>query len=60
MRILGFMQLALLGVTNSLIKLNLPPKKPLAPLKLHAFKQPAFVLYSAAGFTVFLGLYTVC
>ncbi|KAI0684837.1 MFS general substrate transporter [Cytidiella melzeri] len=59
MRILGFMHLALLLIMNAFLKRRLPPKENRLPLSLSSFKNPAYLLFCAAGFTTFLGLYTV-
>ncbi len=61
MRILAFMLLAALAVTNLTIERRLPPKKNSGPfISLAAFKTPAYSVYCFAGFVTFLGLYTVC
>lgn len=59
MRILGFMQLGVLTVTNLATRRNFPPRKDQARLTLAPFKSFAFSLYCLAGFVTFLGLYTV-
>ncbi|KAI0683453.1 MFS general substrate transporter [Cytidiella melzeri] len=59
MRILAFMHVFLLTITNILFKGRWSPKnKPPSP-SLSTFKNPAFLFYCAAGFTTFLGLYTM-
>lgn len=58
MRILGFLQLATLLITNLGTGRRFPPKKDLAPLSLKPFENGAFSAYCAAGFVAFFGLYT--
>lgn len=61
MRIIGFILLATLVVTNLTIARRLPPKELSGPfINLQAFRNPAYTIYCAAGFVTFLGLYTVC
>ena len=61
MRIIGFVLLAALAVTNLCLARRLPPKPNSGPFfNLKAFKNPAYSTYTAAGFVAFLGLYTVC
>lgn len=59
MRILGFIHLFLLVPVNAFMRRRLPISKEPHPLSLSAFRNPAFSLYCAGGFTTFLGLYTV-
>lgn len=60
MRIVGFILLVTLVAANLLLKRRLPPVNVSGGLfNLRAFKSPAFSLYCASTFTVFLGLYTV-
>lgn len=59
MRIIGFIQIATLLVTNAATGRHLPVRKTLPPLSLHVFRNPAFGAYCAAGLITFLGLYTV-
>ena len=59
MRTIGFMQFVLLIPTNIFIARNFPPKKNQAHLSFAHFRVPAFSCYCAAGFVVFLGLFTV-
>ena len=60
MRILGFILLATLLVTNLTLVRRLPPKDASGPFfNLHAFTNPAYSVYCFAGFVTFLGLYTV-
>ena len=61
MRIIAFILLATLTVTNLTLVRRLPPKENSGPfINLHAFANPAYTVYCAAGFVTFLGLYTVC
>lgn len=61
MRILGFIQIAGLTVTNLALKRRLPPKNVAGPFfDLTAFKDMRFTVYCSASFISFLGLYTVC
>ena len=60
MRILAFILLAALIVTNLTIERRLPPKPYSGSfINLSAFKSAAYSVYCAAGFATFLGLYTV-
>ncbi|GJE96906.1 MFS general substrate transporter [Phanerochaete sordida] len=59
MRIIGFMQLALLIPTCLFMARNFPPKENLPPLSLVHYRNPAFSFYCAAGFVAYLGLFTV-
>ena len=60
MRIIGFILLATLTVTNLTLSRRLPPKDASGPfINLQAFTNPAYTFYCAAGFVTFLGLYTV-
>ncbi|KAJ3479495.1 hypothetical protein NLI96_g9017 [Meripilus lineatus] len=60
MRILGFIQLAALAVTNLTLRARLPPKPSPGPfVDLSAFKNPAYTIWCLSGFVSFLGLYTV-
>lgn len=60
MRIIGFILLATLTVTNLTLVRRLPPKPNSGPfINLGAFRNPAYSVYCAAGFVTFLGLYTV-
>lgn len=60
MRIIGFILLATLTVTNLTLSRRLPPKDASGPfINLQAFRNPAYTFYCAAGFVTFLGLYTV-
>ncbi|KAI0747288.1 MFS general substrate transporter [Irpex lacteus] len=60
MRIIGFVILVALGITNVCLARRLPPKKNSGPFfNLSAFRSPAYSIYCAAGFVSFLGLYTV-
>ncbi|KAI9068338.1 MFS general substrate transporter [Trametes sanguinea] len=60
MRILGFIELALLVFTILTVKRRLPPRKRSGPfVDLTAFKSPEYSLYCTASFVAFLGMYTV-
>lgn len=60
MRIIGFILLATLAITNLTLVRRLPPKDVSGPFfNLEAFRNPAYSVYCAAGFVTFLGLYTV-
>ncbi|KAI0080541.1 MFS general substrate transporter [Panus rudis PR-1116 ss-1] len=60
MRILGFILLVCLGVTNLTVARRFPPKKELGPFfDLSAFKYMPYTIWCMAGFVSFLGLYTV-
>ncbi|KAI0689428.1 major facilitator superfamily domain-containing protein [Cytidiella melzeri] len=60
MRIIGFILLCALTVSNLCLARRLPPKPNSGPFfNLRAFRNPAYAIYCAAGFTSFLGLYTV-
>ncbi|TCD70263.1 hypothetical protein EIP91_004164 [Steccherinum ochraceum] len=60
MRILGFIQLAALIITNLTLSRRLP-LKPSTPslVDFRAFKEPAYTIFCAAGFLGFLGLTTL-
>ena len=61
MRILAFILLAMLAVTNATLECRLPPKGRSGPLiNLQAFRSSAYSVYCAAGLVGYLGLYTVC
>ncbi|KAJ7580755.1 major facilitator superfamily domain-containing protein [Mycena floridula] len=60
MRILGFILVVSLAITNLTLRRRLPPKNVAGGLfNLKAFKSAPFSFYAAASFTAFLGLYTV-
>ncbi|KAI0797521.1 MFS general substrate transporter [Abortiporus biennis] len=60
MRILGFIQLAALGVTNLTLERRLPPKTVVGPfINLTAFRNKAYTMYCFSSLVAFLGLYTV-
>ncbi|CAL1705216.1 unnamed protein product [Somion occarium] len=60
MRILGFIQIAGLAVTNLTIARRLPPKNISGPFfDLSAFRDAPYTIYCTASFVAFLGLYTV-
>ena len=60
MRILGFILMFSLIISNIVLKRRLPPKNlPGGLLNLSAFQSPAYSIYCLSAFTIFLGLYTV-
>ncbi|KAK7693789.1 hypothetical protein QCA50_003361 [Cerrena zonata] len=60
MRIIGFIQIAGLTVTNLTLERRLPAKNIAGPFfDLTAFKDMRFTVYCSASFISFLGLYTV-
>ncbi|KAJ7580774.1 major facilitator superfamily domain-containing protein [Mycena floridula] len=60
MRILGFIMVVALAMTNLTLRRRLPPKNVAGGLfNLKAFKSAPFSIYTCACFTAFLGLYTV-
>ncbi|KAI0035057.1 MFS general substrate transporter [Vararia minispora EC-137] len=60
MRVFGFLLLGALAFANLVLRRRLPPKNVTGGLmNLRQFRNPAFSLYTAAGFICFLGLYTV-
>lgn len=61
MRILGFIQLFALAITNICIKRRLPAKSPeeRPKLSLSIFKYAPYTMYTISMFVAFLGLYTV-
>ncbi|KAF9053370.1 MFS general substrate transporter [Panaeolus papilionaceus] len=60
MRILGFILLTTLGMSNLLLKRRLPPRNVSGGLlNLRAFKSAAYSFYCASAFVNFLGIYTV-
>ena len=60
MRILGFIQLGLLIITNTTLARRLPIKPSTTSLvDLRAFREPAYTVYCGAGFLGFLGFTTV-
>ena len=61
MRILAFIILAALTVTNTTLERRLPPKGRSGPfINLRAFRTSSYTVYCIAGLVSFLGLYTVC
>ncbi|KAJ3565582.1 hypothetical protein NP233_g7544 [Leucocoprinus birnbaumii] len=59
-RIIGFILLFVVGICNLTMKRRLPPVNVKGGLfNLKAFKDPAFSIYCASSFIIFLGLYTV-
>ncbi|KAH9941439.1 MFS general substrate transporter [Amylocystis lapponica] len=60
MRIMGFLLIFLLGMCNLAAERRLPPKQNSGPfINLRSFRNPAYSIYTASSFVVFLGLYTV-
>lgn len=60
MRIMGFILLFMLGISNIVLARRLPPKNvPGGIFNLRAFKLPAFTIYCFANAVAFLGVYTV-
>lgn len=58
-RIIGFVVLAALTVTNLTIERRLPPKNVKGGLlNPRAFLNPVYTVYCLAQFTMFLGVYT--
>ncbi|KAJ7104536.1 major facilitator superfamily domain-containing protein [Mycena crocata] len=59
-RIIGFILIVSLGISNLTVRRRLPPKHvPGGLFNLRAFKDPAYAVYCSAGVASFLGLYTV-
>jgi hypothetical protein len=59
MRIFGFILLVTLGFANLVLKRRLPPANVTGGLtNFRQFKNPAYSLFTGAGFICFLGLYT--
>lgn len=59
MRILGFILLFTLGISNLVLARRLPPKNvPGGIFNFKAFKLPAFTIYCFANAIAFLGIYT--
>ncbi|KAF9448297.1 MFS general substrate transporter [Macrolepiota fuliginosa MF-IS2] len=60
MRIMGFILIFTLGISNIVLARRLPPKDvPGGLFNLQAFKLPAFTIYCVANAIAFLGIYTV-
>ncbi|KAL1947828.1 hypothetical protein VTO73DRAFT_13552 [Trametes versicolor] len=60
MRIMGFIEIALLAYQFATVERRLPPKKHTGPfVDFSAFKSLAFSLYCVSSFLAFLGIYTV-
>jgi MCP family monocarboxylic acid transporter-like MFS transporter 10 len=60
MRIIGFILIVTLGLSNLTLKRRLPPKNvPGGLLNLSAFKSAPYTVYCLSAFTTFLGIYTV-
>ncbi|KXN82270.1 Riboflavin transporter MCH5 [Leucoagaricus sp. SymC.cos] len=60
MRIMGFILIFMLGISNITLARRLPPKNvPGGLFNLKAFKVPAFSIYCVANTVEFLGIYTV-
>lgn len=61
MRILGFVQLACLAVSNLTVARRFPPSDgPYKTMDLRIFQNVPYTVYTLAGLVSFLGLYTVC
>ncbi|TKA32032.1 hypothetical protein B0A50_01278 [Salinomyces thailandicus] len=56
-RVLGFMMLATLGISNSVMRVRVPPTGRRKMLDLTAFKEPPYVFFVAGLFLAFMGLY---
>ncbi|KAF5347930.1 hypothetical protein D9756_010137 [Leucocoprinus leucothites] len=60
MRIIGFILVVVLGVSNLTVRRRLPPKKIKGGLlNLSAFKELPYTMYCISSFFIFLGLYTL-
>ncbi|KAI1788356.1 MFS general substrate transporter [Ganoderma leucocontextum] len=60
MRVLGFIEIALLAIQIATVERRLPPKVHSGPfLDFTVFKNVSFSLYTASSFLAFLGIYTV-
>ncbi|KXN87188.1 ATP-dependent RNA helicase eIF4A [Leucoagaricus sp. SymC.cos] len=60
MRIIGFILIFMLGISNITLARRLPPRNvPGGLFNLKAFKLPAFSIYCLANTIAFLGVYTV-
>jgi len=60
MRIMGFILIFTLGISNLVLARRLPPKDvPGGLFNFQAFKLPAFTVYCVANAIAFLGIYTV-
>ncbi|KAF9001719.1 MFS general substrate transporter [Cyathus striatus] len=60
MRIIGFIFILTVGISNLTLKRRLPPKNVSGGLfNLQAFKFAPYTIYCISGFVNFLGLYTV-
>ncbi|KAI0707813.1 MFS general substrate transporter [Earliella scabrosa] len=60
MRVLGFVEIALLLFLFATLERRLPPKRKTGPfISFEAFKSLPFTLYSLSSFMSFLGIYTV-
>lgn len=57
-RVLGFMMLATLAVSVTLMKPRVLPGKKRSLVDWTAFRDPAYMFFVLGGFLVFLGLYT--
>ncbi|KAJ6593388.1 major facilitator superfamily domain-containing protein [Mycena capillaripes] len=60
LRIMGFILIFSLGISNLTLRRRLPPKHVAGGLfNPAAFKNPAYTIYCISGIVAFLGLYTV-
>ncbi|SMY28147.1 unnamed protein product [Zymoseptoria tritici ST99CH_1A5] len=57
-RVLGFIMLATLAISNLVLKVRVLPAGQRKIIDFSAFREPPFVLFSLATFVGFLGLYT--
>ena len=57
-RVIGFMALALLSISMSVMRVRVFPKEKRALFDLSAWKEPTFVFFTAAFFFGFVGLCT--
>jgi len=59
MRIIAFILLFMLGISNIVLDRRLPPKNvPGGLFNYRAFKLPSFTIYCLANTMAFLGIYT--
>lgn len=60
MRVIGFILVVVLGVSNLTVRRRLPPAKGKGGLlNLQAFKELPYTMYCISSFFIFLGLYTL-
>lgn len=58
-RVLGFVALALIMISMSLMRVRFQPEQRRALIQVSAFKDPVYALFCAAQFIGFLGLYNM-